>query len=138
MTVQLGDDFTIEVCGRRFVVSWSIETLRRAEQAVGAVVPWANRLDIGDVRIREIAAVYRAILIEEVGGPSIPTEEELVKWAYARGVVNHGDLAVFLYSLTMGKEEIARVRRWQQLQESVLSAAASAPRKQSAEGGSHA
>lgn len=45
-------------------------------------------------------------------GPATPSELELEEWIFKKGLQNHDDLAVFLYSLTMGRDEINRVRRW--------------------------
>lgn len=113
MTVQLGEDLDIVVCGRGFRVPRSLETLQRAEKIVGALRPWAERLDQRAVQIYELVAIWRAILTEQPCGPSLPGETEIEDWVFDKGLAHHDDLAVFLYSLTMGEDEIERVRNWQ-------------------------
>ena len=115
MTVQLGEDLEITICGRTYRFVRSLETLMRAEAVVGAVARWAERLEHHQCKLEEIAAIYAA-LIERTGeGPALPTKHELDEWIFKRGLQNHDDLAVFLYSLTMGREEIERVLRWKAL-----------------------
>ncbi len=111
MTVQLGEDLEITICGRTYHFVRSLETLRRVEAVVGAAAPWAERLE-HQGRLQEIVRVYAALIEPLAGGPAAPSELELEEWVFKKGLHSHGDLAVFVYSLTMGRDEIDRVRRW--------------------------
>lgn len=112
MTVQLGEDLEIKICGRTYRFVRSLETLMRAEAVLGAVAPWAERLEHTQCKLEEIAAIYAALLQPTAEGPAVPTKREIDEWIFKRGLHNHDDLAVFLYSLTMGREEIERVLWW--------------------------
>lgn len=115
MTVQLGEDLDIEVCGRAFHVPRSLETLRRAERVVGPVAPWAERLERQDCRLEEISRMYAAVLELPPPAPTPPELAEIDEWIFEKGLANHDEFSVFLYSLTMGREEIERTLRWHEM-----------------------
>ena len=102
---SLAHEASFDICGREVALPRSLEMLRRAESAVGAVAPFAARLDGRQCRVDEIVAVYAALLRDVPGGP---TRKEIADWVFARGLV-HRDLALYLYSLTLGSDEIERV-----------------------------
>ncbi|MDQ8700588.1 hypothetical protein [Hyphomicrobium sp. LHD-15] len=113
MTVQLGEALKIEVCGRAFHIPFCLRTLQRAEWLVGPVAPWAERLEHKECKLEEIARMYAAILeVATPPVPAIPSLAEIDEWIFKKGLTNHDDLSVFLFSLTMGREEIARTVRW--------------------------
>lgn len=102
---MLAHEASFEICGRVYAFERSLDMLRRAEAAIGAVAPFAQRLDARAVRSDEIARVYHAFLRDVAGSP---TQEEIAAWVFARGLA-HRELAVYLYSLTLGSDELERV-----------------------------
>jgi hypothetical protein len=104
---ELARGAAITVCGREFWLDRSLEMLRRAEAAVGAVAPFAQRLDARAARSDEIARVYGALLRDVHGAP---TGEEIAEWVFASGM-RHQVLALYLFSLTMGSSELEKVSK---------------------------
>lgn len=104
---ELARGATLVVCGREYAFDRSLDMLRRAEGAIGAVAPFAQRLDARAARSDEIARVYNAFLRDV---PGAPMQEEVAAWVFERGLL-HRELAIFLYSLTMGSDELERVSK---------------------------
>jgi hypothetical protein len=103
---ELARGATLVVCGREYAFDRSLDMLRRAEGAIGAVAPFAQRLDVGAATSDEIVRVYVALLRDRAGAPQ---REILDAWVWEEGVRAHQALAVYLYSLTMGSKELRRV-----------------------------
>lgn len=103
----LARDAVFEICGRTYEFPRSLGMLRRAETAVGAVAPFAQRLDARACTVDEIARLYEALTREQTGAP---TREDIARWVFATGL-RHRELALYLFSLTLGAEELERVRK---------------------------
>ena len=103
----LAHEASFEVCGREYTFSRSLDMLRRAESVVGPVAPFAVRLDGRACRIDEVARLYGAMLRDVAGAP---TQREIDEWVFERGL-SHTEFALYLYSLTLGSEELERVAK---------------------------
>ena len=109
----LPHDAEFEICGRVYEFPRSLAMLRRAEKAIGPVVPFAVKLDQRAVLVDDVARVYAAFVREQ---PGAPTQEEIAAWVFARGL-GHRDLAAYLFSLAMSSDEIERVTKARGLNE---------------------
>jgi precorrin-6x reductase len=101
----------IEIAGQEVELTRSMRNLARVEQVVGAAHPFALRLDQRAVPQAEIVRVYAAILRDVHGAPSTRAIEE---WVFHHGS-RHSDLALYIYSLTLGAEELEAVARARRL-----------------------
>ena len=108
-------DIEIEVCKRRYVLRRSNDLLRRVEGAVGAVYPFAQRLEQRGCTSSEIARLYLAIPRDL---ENCPSGAEIDAWVFETGLA-HARLAMFLVTLTIGSEELARIVRKLELHKGV-------------------
>lgn len=106
-TATLAHEAVFEICGREYAFPRDLDHLRRAEQTVGAVAPFAARLDARAARSDEIARLYGAFLRDV---PGAPTQSEIDAWVFAQGL-QHRAFAAYLYTLTLGSEELERVAK---------------------------
>lgn len=101
------DPLVLDICGRTYELPRSFDMLSRAEAAIGAAYPFAQRLDARQVRSEDIVRLYAALLR---GTPGAPTQTALQEWVFERGG-RHSQLAVWLASLTLSCDELEAVVR---------------------------
>jgi len=103
--VELYNAFEISVAGRQLFLPRSLETAKRIEAAIGAIDPFARRLEKGLVTMTELARFYLALVRDADDAPSA---KEIDAWLFERGVYAHAPAALFAMTLIMGSETFAR------------------------------
>ena len=102
---ELLDQIELDVCEAKFTVLRSRQLALRLEEALGALYPFARRLEDGSATLREVALLYRLMLRDE---PEQPSQLDIDEWSYNRGVLGHEAVSVFLVGLVMGSERLKR------------------------------
>lgn len=99
---ELAHGAVLEICGKEIEFKRSLENLRRVESVVGAAASFAARLDARQATQAEIARVYVSLLRGAIDAPSTLDVE---KWVFDKGS-RHGELSLFVLSLTLGCDEL--------------------------------
>lgn len=115
---MLIEEFELDIGGRQVFVRPSLDLARRLESAVGALKPFATRLEIGDVTYSEAARMFNALVRETTGGPDAKAVDA---WLFEQGLLRHKAVAIFVYSLTIGSATLEA--EFTRLQASVTNAA---------------
>ncbi len=99
------DSFDITIAGRQMFLPRSLAMARRVENAVGAIDPFARRLEKGLVTTSKLARFYLALVREIAEAPSA---KEIDEWVFDCGVYTHVPAAMFAMSLIMSSEMFSR------------------------------
>ena len=102
---ELYNSFELTIAGRQVFLPRSLEMARRVENAVGAIDPFARRLEKGIVTTSELARFYGA-LVRGLSDP--PAAKAIDAWIFERGVYGHAPAAMFAMSLIMSSELFQR------------------------------
>lgn len=98
---ELYNEFEMTIAGRQVFLPRSLEMARRVEAAVGAIDPFARRLEKGLVTTSELARFYQALLRSV---PDPPSAREIDTWVFERGAYTHAPAAMYALSLVMGSD----------------------------------
>lgn len=98
-------DLEVEIGGRQYFVARTLDVARRVEQAVGAIEPFARRLETGAVTFVEAGRLYGALLRAETDPPAA---KDIDAWLFSRGLFEHRNAAFFLMALIIGSQALAR------------------------------
>lgn len=102
---DLAQGVTFDIYDKQVRLLRSLDNLRRVESAVGAAHVFALRVDARAATHAEIVRVYLALLDGALDAPARPVIES---WVFERGA-RHADLAMFVYSLSLGADELDTV-----------------------------
>jgi hypothetical protein len=101
------NEIPVEIAGFEIYIQRSLETLKAIEEVVGAAAPFGRRLETGNVRPTELAALFCKLtrLI-----PRAPTQQQISGWILEVGTA-HPRLGIWIASLAFGDERVERAAR---------------------------
>ncbi|MDZ4843859.1 MAG: hypothetical protein SH859_17185 [Hyphomicrobium aestuarii] len=105
---------TLPVAGRDLHITADLETTKRLEAVLGALYPFAGRLERAELTHQDVAQIYGVLFR---GYPDPPTMAELTAHVFEQGLHAHKRLAFLLAALTLGTA--ARERHLQRLQANI-------------------
>lgn len=94
-------DLEVSIGGRLYFVRRSMDVARRVETAVGAIWPFARRIEAVEVQFAEMSRLYAALLRDEPHGPDL---KSIDAWLFEAGLHDaaHQRAAWFLTTLVVG------------------------------------
>ena len=99
------EDFELTVAGHQMFIRPAMDVARRVENAVGAIHPFAQKLEAGAATYAELSRLYSALVRAD---PTAPDAKAIDAWLFEVGAFAHRPTAFFLTTLIVGSEVLAR------------------------------